>query len=112
MLLKLEAGAHGPNPAPGSYSPPAAWAYWRTAGGASNGRRSANTLDTAPEGLHHVQDRGSCRDLLLGKRSSHWHGWRCWIRVVHGALRLLAPVHDIVILSPARHIVSYQLQPS
>jgi len=89
VLLKLEAGAHGPNPAPGSYSPPAAWAYWRTAGGASSGRRSANTLNTAPEGLHHVQDRGNCRDFLLGKRS----GQLAWLALLDqgGAWRTEVP---------------------
>jgi len=70
MLLKLEASAQGPHPVPGSYSPLAAWAYWRTSSGASSGWRSANPLDTAPTVLHHVHDRGHCRGLLLGKRGA------------------------------------------
>ena len=78
VLLKLEAGAHVPNPVHGSYSPPAAWAYWHTVGGASSGRRSANSLDTAPEILHYVQGQGSCRGLLLGKRG----GQLAWLALL------------------------------
>ena len=48
----------------------------------------------------------------LGKwEAAYWLGSYCWIRAVHGALRLLARVHDIVILSPYCRIASYPLQP-
>src|SRR6266566_3395964 len=44
------------------------------------------------------------------KEAAHWLGLRCWIRVVHGAPRVLVRAHDTVVMSPFILIASCPLQ--